>query len=65
MSIWILITLLVGVVHLAGFLALVGCAFGASEGYEDADGFHVGSPPKPRTFGDGKAMADETFGRVA
>lgn len=65
MSIWILISLLVGVVHLAGLLTLVGCALWAPEGYEDAEGFHLGSPPAPRTLADERAMADQTLGRVA
>jgi len=56
MSIWMLVALLVGVVHLVGLLTLVGCALWAPEGYEDADGFHLGSPPATRTFVDERAM---------
>lgn len=51
-----LVALLVGVVHLVGLLTLVGCALWAPEGYEDADGFHLGSPPATRTFVDERAM---------
>ena len=60
-----LVALLVGVVHLVGLLALVGCALWAPEGYEDADGFHLGSPPAPRTFAKERATTGETLGRVA
>jgi hypothetical protein len=45
MSIGMLIGLMVGGVHLAGLLALVGCALWAPEGYEDEDGFHLGRQP--------------------
>jgi len=41
-----LIALITGVVYLAGLLALVCCALWAPEGYEDADGFHLGRPPQ-------------------
>jgi hypothetical protein len=34
-----------GVVYLAGFIALVYCAKCAPEGYEDADGFRLGNKP--------------------
>jgi hypothetical protein len=45
MNLWTLTALIVGVVHLAGLLALVWCAKRAPEGYEDADGFHLGTEP--------------------
>lgn len=51
MSIWMLIAMIVGGIHLAGLLALVGCALWAPEGYEDDDGFHLGPQPPTRANG--------------
>ena len=50
MNLWSFVSLVVGVIYVAGFVALVYCAKHAPEGYEDADGFHVG-----RTSGQAKA----------
>lgn len=46
MSIWSILSLgILGVVYLAGFIALAYCAKSAPAGYEDEDGFHVGQEP--------------------
>ena len=46
MSIWSVVCLgILGVVYLAGFIALVYCAKYAPEGYEDVDGFRLGTKP--------------------
>ena len=46
MSIWSILSLgILAAVYLVGFLALVLCAKYAPEGYEDADGFRLGTKP--------------------
>ncbi len=52
MNTWTLLMIFLGTVHLAGFVALVWSAKWAPEGYEDADGFHVGSRSEPVLRGD-------------
>jgi cytochrome P450 len=48
MNVWTILSLIIlGVVHLAGLTALVYSALRAPEGYEDADGFHLGRQPAP------------------
>lgn len=65
MNIWILFALAVGLVHLAGLLALVGCALWAPEGYEDAGGFHLGRQPEPQSFAPERMAVDGTLKKVA
>ena len=60
MSIWSLLSLIIlGVVHLAGLLALVWCAKRAPEGYEDADGFHLGVEPASHSLPGGDPAEGE------
>lgn len=65
MSILSLLSLgILGGVHLTGLLALVWCARQAPEGYEDADGFHLGRKPLPRPFTGGDP-AETHWGNAA
>jgi len=54
MNIWSWLTLVIlSGAYLAGLLTLVWSAMRAPESYEDADGFHLGREPLPRTFAGG------------
>jgi hypothetical protein len=45
MNLMSLLSLTLGAIYLIGFAALIYCAKHAPEGYEDADGFRIGSAP--------------------
>ena len=60
MNLWSIVSLVVGAIYVAGFVALVYCAKHAPEGYEDVDGFHVG-----RTPGSAKAVPETREASVA
>lgn len=47
MNTWSMLALVIGLIHLAAFLVLAGCALRAPAGYEDSEGFHTGTVSLP------------------
>ena len=45
MNLWSLLFIVLAAIYLMGFVALAYCAKQAPDGYEDADGFRLGTEP--------------------